>query len=557
MQMNTEMSLPIRVGVLANDPETCAPWELEVFAWIANDPRFELVVFIVNDQPAGQRPAASTRGRRLFDRAAWDWRAYRLIQKLDTLSSRGGPENSDRKNESVFDASDVKQFPVQPERRGFVDYFGQGLTEKIAQFEVDLFIRHGFGIIRGPILELARFGIWSFHHGDNDEFRGSPPGFWESATSAPVTGATLQVLTDKLDGGLVISKCWQSTQSNASKNAEGIFEQSVRLIQRELDKLARTGQVDTNQSATYDNKLFRKPRAGASAGYAIKRTGQLFIGALRSLRSKLGYRAGVWSFGIGRGDFENAALWEVQAVQPRPGTSWATPFFVDYNGETALLFEEFHHNWGRASIAWATVNEKNEVQYVGTALDAGYHMSYPYVLSHAGVTTMYPQCSGNKRIEVWQMGDSPENWSLVNTALDGHEVVDTVVLEHNGQWWLFCSLAPCLSTGDYNELHVFMVDGPLLNTVEPHPMNPVVIDSRSGRNGGRPFVRDGKLFRPAKNSCCGIHGYGINLMEVVHLDEAHFEEKAATSVAPNYLDGIVATHHLDARPDRFVIDFQY
>jgi hypothetical protein len=120
-----------------------------------------------------------------------------------------------------------------------------------------------------------------------------------------------------------------------------------------------------------------------------------------------------------------------------------------------------------------------------------------------------------------------------------------------------CSLVPCRQSGQYNELHIFSVDGPLLNTVEPHPMNPVVIDSRSGRNGGRPFVRDEKLFRPAQNNIYGIYGYGLNIMEIVRLDKTHYEERVATEVSPSYLDGIVATHHLDARDDKFLIDFQY
>ena len=45
--------------------------------------------------------------------------------------------------------------------------------------------------------EIARHGVWSYHHGDNRFYRGGPPGFWEVMEDQPVieyylrTGSTL------------------------------------------------------------------------------------------------------------------------------------------------------------------------------------------------------------------------------------------------------------------------------------------------------------------------------------------------------------------------------
>jgi len=44
------------------------------------------------------------------------------------------------------------------------------------------------------------FGVWSWHHGDEDKYRGGPPAFWEIVNADPVTGALLQRLTERLDG---------------------------------------------------------------------------------------------------------------------------------------------------------------------------------------------------------------------------------------------------------------------------------------------------------------------------------------------------------------------
>ena len=67
-------------------------------------------------------------------------------------------------------------------------------------------MRFGFNIIRGDILQTARFGVWSFHHDDEQKYRGGPPCFWEIVDGDPVTGVILQRLIDKLDGGIVLKK---------------------------------------------------------------------------------------------------------------------------------------------------------------------------------------------------------------------------------------------------------------------------------------------------------------------------------------------------------------
>jgi hypothetical protein len=42
--------------------------------------------------------------------------------------------------------------------------------------------------------------VWSYHHGDNEFYRGGPPHFWELYEKAPLSGVILQVLTEELDG---------------------------------------------------------------------------------------------------------------------------------------------------------------------------------------------------------------------------------------------------------------------------------------------------------------------------------------------------------------------
>ena len=98
-------------------------------------------------------------------------------------------------------------------RKGkFSQYFRPEDVEIIRKNGLDFVLRFGFGIIRGNILQAARYGVWSFHHGDETKFRGGPPAFWEIYHGEPVTGAILQRLTDRLDGGVVLQKCFIQTR---------------------------------------------------------------------------------------------------------------------------------------------------------------------------------------------------------------------------------------------------------------------------------------------------------------------------------------------------------
>ena len=77
---------------------------------------------------------------------------------------------------------------------------------KIKELNLDIIIRGGSGILTGKILNSSKFGIISFHHGDNLVNRGGPSGFWEVYEKNPKTGFTIQILTERLDGGNVIKR---------------------------------------------------------------------------------------------------------------------------------------------------------------------------------------------------------------------------------------------------------------------------------------------------------------------------------------------------------------
>jgi hypothetical protein len=79
-----------------------------------------------------------------------------------------------------------------------------GTLDRLRSHQLDFVLRFGFNLLRGPILELPRLGVWSFHHGDPRSYRGRPALFWELLHGRPTAGVMLQRLSAALDGGAIL-----------------------------------------------------------------------------------------------------------------------------------------------------------------------------------------------------------------------------------------------------------------------------------------------------------------------------------------------------------------
>ena len=133
-----------------------------------------------------------------------------------------------------------------------------------------------------------------------------------------------------------------------------------------------------------------------------------------------------------------------------------------------------------------------------------------------------PPSPSRRGLEGWRGRQLPDPGELGRTALEGTPVVDSVLFHNAGPWWLFTHISRD-TFGDFcSDLHLFMVDGPALSRITPHPLNPVVIGSDRARGGERVFARDGRLFRAAPDNSGGTYGFGLKIMEIEALDRRSY-----------------------------------
>ena len=146
-------------------------------------------------------------------------------------------------------------------RDKYSQYFTEDDIATIRSYRLDFIIRFGFGIIRGDILESAQYGIWSFHHDNEEKYRGSPPGFWEIYHDDPVTGCVLQRLTNRLDSGVILKKGFIKTiNTSYADNRDNVFIKGTKWpAQISLALQNGDKEIFLNQQSQTTAPIYKRP----------------------------------------------------------------------------------------------------------------------------------------------------------------------------------------------------------------------------------------------------------------------------------------------------------
>ena len=401
--------------------------------------------------------------------------------------------------------------------------------------------------------EIPPHGVWRLTS------HASGAGLAEAMRGRPATVVAL--LRETAEGAQEIDRARYNTKFLATRNAAFAAEKSVQLAARRLAALhagASQGAAPLADAAPPPGALppAALPPAASLPGYAPR----LALALGRRVATKAGRRLGLapGDFALrlcpgGPLDFDPA---RGATLMPPKGHYWADPFLFEHRGETFLFWEDYVHALGRGTLQAGRL-EGDRLTPLGAPLEAEHHLSYPFVFAAGGDIWLMPETIGAGRLEMWRATDFPLGWELAATAFEGRPPADAVLAQVAGDWWLFANFCED-GFGDYgSELHIFRVDGPLLREIEPHPLNPVVIDAATARGGGRVWQEGGRLYRASQDNTHDLYGWGLNVMEITRLDMAGYAERRVRHVRPGFRPGVIGCHHIDFAGGRVVIDVRY
>lgn len=526
---------PLRVGLLL-DGASAPAWVKHVLEQIQSGDAARIVVAVVN-----QERISGLTWRRLGRFASS--LLFRAYEAVDGRVFRSEP---DAFAQSSLDEllAQVQVVGATPQRSGFVHRFDERTIHLLAGADLDVVIRFGFNIIKGEILNVARFGVWSYHHGDSRYFRGGPPFFWEMFERRETTGVILQILNDSLDGGRIIYRSLSSTDlTSLSRGRNAAYWKGVHFVVRCLRDLHedRAGferrREHLQSSESYDRGIYRTPN---------NRTMLIFLGKLGThLLKRLVIRAlwrDEWALGFHpTGAEEPLEEREKKFTVSLPPSDrfFADPFLVHGENEHTVFFEEFPYRTGRGFISTAQVDPTGRMDARQPALITDHHLSYPCVFQDGGEIFLVPEAYEGCEIAIYRAESFPSEWQRTATVASGVRAVDPTLLLWEETYWLFCNIALAgMSPND--ELHLFhapSITGPWL----PHKRNPIVSDVTRARPAGSVLVSGARLVRPAQD-CSGSYGRSIRFFEIDRLDKGGYEEHEIGRLQPADASDVSGIH---------------
>lgn len=541
-------SEPLRVGIML-DGLSAPAWISQLLAQLNEDSRVSMVLVVVNAEARTSLTLAKVK-RRLSGTL------YRLYERLDRRIFRTSIDAFEMRDVAVL-VDGATFIRARPERKGFVHRFDLATLDAVRKENLDVLLRFGFNILRGEILEVPRHGVWSYHHGDNRLFRGGPPFFWEMFERQPTTGVILQILTEDLDGGYVIYRSSSATDlTSLSRGRNAAYWKGSHFVARCLRDLYedplqfRESRRALQPSDPYKRGIYRTPTNLQMLHFLGKLTQHVLRRAVLKVLFK-----DQWCLGLrDRGAADTVESGAFRTVVPPRDRFYADPFVVSRGGSRQLLFEEFPYADGRGHISAAQLTPSGQVHHVGRVLSAPHHLSYPCVFQEGEHIYISPESYEAREIAVHRAIAFPRTWERFAVVRSDLAAVDPTIIKWEDRYWIFCNVAQAgMSPND--ELHIFYasaLDGPWYD----HHRNPVVSDVTRARPGGRPFMHDGCLIRPAQD-CSGMYGRVIRLQCIDRLGPAVYEEREVGIIGPDEANGATGIHTYDSSETLEVVDVRY
>lgn len=521
----------LRFGVMCNGT-VFQRWQADALR-LLQEQGHQVVLLIVDDRPVQH----TSLFRRIMNKR-WSTLLY------SSLENRMFKPGAKRNIELQHELGDAHMLNCRVVQKGFSEFFQDADIAAIRNYQLDFMLRFGFNILRGDILSAARFGVWSFHHDDEMVYRGGPAGFWEIYRGDPVSGAVMQRLTDKLDGGIILKKGYLKTIQHSYRDNIGQL-----LSMSSAWPALVAGQLVRSMSAGESDPALTSPAPSVTTAPVFRVPGNLqmlkFLCVLLRNRVKFYYRellaAEIWNVGVIAKPIHEVALGG-NTLTPADVT-WlprlarlgylADPAGFTEGNNLHILAEDYRYATQKADISEILFSLPPEgfdarggAVYPCRVPGENLHLSYPYVFESGGVVYCLPESFQSSKITLYRREKPGGAFVQERVLLSGVRAVDPTIIFHEEMWWLF------FTERDQSNTHLFLYySANLAGEFHPHPCNPVKTDIRSARPAGTPFLHENVLYRPAQD-CSVTYGGRIAINRVVKLTPEEYDEQPVTFLEP-------------------------
>lgn len=518
--MEEQHHTPLRFGIMVDDLSMEA-WKVETVKKLLEG-GMSLTLIIRNTEPLEKRNFFKRLKNLPFRRAFFQiWNHYQF--KPD---SKQMAELRPAVIQQGVDFDGIPMLDCKPRYEGYSTFILDDDIERINNQHLDFILRFGFNIIKGKVLEAAKYGVWSFHHDDEMEYRGGPPGFWEWMQDNPRNGMILQRLTESLDKGYILKKRWYPTILHSYKaHLDQLLMESTDMPLQVCREIQTTGTLKEQLSES--KALLNRPPVNFKM---LKYWILCLTRRWRFHRHDL-FRQEDWNVGyveVPLAEFlEDPESHQENVVwfkKKRRSSYYADPFVITTEKDTYIFFESYSYKTGKGRIE--VVRKSKKYKKAKVALEEPFHLSYPFVFEHDGVVYCIPETHKAKRINLYRFNEKELKLEQECVLMEHVEAVDPTLLYRDGRWNLFFTQKDQPSV----KLYRYVAED-LKGPYQPFYANPVKVDCADARMAGAFFEWNGNLMRPAQE-CVRYYGTAVCLNRVDVLNEHQYEETQVSKIEP-------------------------
>lgn len=418
--------------------------------------------------------------------------------------------------------------------------------------------RHPRGV--AVLAAASRFGLWAFRHGDGDQYRGGPSGFWELVRGSPICGVAVVREADGASPRFSLDRAFFATdppslartRRTAHFGSTHLLIRSLRLLhQRGWDWLdahrlpdpvtGPPGSIDRRPTG-WDVVRWFAPMALRKV---VARLGRAVSKADDVLHWRIAMRTGGPPIGLDGPPDLSGFQW----IEAPRGHYYADPFPVERDGRRWLFLEDYRYDRDAAVIGCMELGEDGRPGAFREVLRSAGHLSYPMIVRADGETLLIPESSAEGVVRAYRATTFPDQWEMAAELLD-EAAVDTTVWYQDDRWWLFTTIyEPRGRAGMLMLFHADRIGGPWLS----HPLNPISQDVRTNRGGGHLYLDRNRLVRPSQDGSRG-YGYSLHLNEVTTLSPDDYAERRRVTITPDAVPGLLGLHTYNRLGDLEVLD---
>ena len=545
------MKNKLRVGILLDSNDIPA-WSYQMLKEIKESSYAEIVLVVKNNPKKENKISFFTKIWKSYNKIA-----YSLYRKIDRKLFKCTPDAFELKNINTLIS--VNEIAVIPEKTKFSDRITDDDLQQINRHNIDIFIRMGFRILRGNLLKIAKYGVWSYHHADNAVNRGGPAGFWEVIEGAEETGVVLQILNEHLDGGTILFKSYSLTDNiSVHRNLNNFYWKALSFLPSKINELYTIGgeeffkKVDefNNHPQFYSNRLYTAPANKTVILYVLKK---IISKTTDKINKLFFFNQWILLFKMNTSGTISTSFYQFKKIIPPKDRFWADPHILKKNDTYYIFIEEFIRSENKGFISVIEMDNKGNYKAPVKVLERDYHLSYPFLIEDKGEIFMLPETKANNTIELYKCVEFPLKWELETILINNIQAVDSTITCQDNKYWLFTNMVRNKGASANDELFLFSSDRLISNNWKNHPQNPVISDIKQSRPAGKFFVYKNALYRPSQNSS-KHYGYGIKINKVEKLTETEYKETVIDSIVPGWEKKILSTHTINSVDKLTIID---